>query len=61
MYKYVLQSIEGVAVFPLISLLIFMSFFIGLLVWVFRKDKTYTTHMAELPLDDQPFQNGVNS
>jgi cbb3-type cytochrome oxidase subunit 3 len=51
MYKYVLRSIEGVETFPIIALIIFFSFFVGLLWWVMRKDKTYINHLSAMPFD----------
>ncbi len=61
MYKEVLQSIEGIGIYPIISLLFFFVFFVGILVWYFRADKAYLKKMAELPLDNsdklQQFQS----
>jgi cytochrome c oxidase cbb3-type subunit IV len=50
MYKNILQSMEGVTIWPLISLLIFVIFFVLLLIWVFRADKKYIERMKNLPL-----------
>lgn len=46
-----LSGIEGIAVYPIISLLIFSVFFIVTIVWVFRLDKKYLTRMENLPLE----------
>jgi cytochrome c oxidase cbb3-type subunit IV len=51
MYKNVLQSIQGIEVYPLISLVIFALFFIGLIIWLFKIDKSYIKEMEILPLD----------
>ena len=53
MYKEVLRSIENVEVFPIISLLIFVLFFIGVTVWALRVPKEFIDHMSSLPMDDQ--------
>lgn len=54
MYKYVLRSIEGVDIYPVISLIIFFGFFVGLLWWVYRKDGSYFNAQSDLPFrDDQ--------
>jgi cytochrome c oxidase cbb3-type subunit IV len=53
MYKNVLQSIEGVEIYPIISLLVFVVFFAGLLVWVLRVDKSYIKEMELLPLEEK--------
>jgi hypothetical protein len=52
MYKEVLQSIEGIERYPVISLVIFFLFFVVLLYLVLRSDKGWLHHMAQLPLDD---------
>ena len=55
MYKEILRGIENVEIWPVISLIIFFSFFVGLLWWVFRTDKSYIGYMENIPLraDDQ--------
>lgn len=51
MYKNVLQTIEGVGIFPLISMLIFFSVFMSAVIWSFKADKKHLQRMAELPLE----------
>lgn len=60
MLKFVkgyLESIEGVAIYPMISLLIFVIFFIVLGWWVFTASKAYIKEVSELPLDNDNQQN----
>jgi hypothetical protein len=45
MYKNVLQGIEIIAIWPLISFVIFFLFFIGLLWYVYTADKDYINRM----------------
>lgn len=52
MYKEVLQSIDHVAVWPLISFVIFFSFFIGLVWWAASADRKYISEMQRMPLDE---------
>ncbi|MCG8573465.1 MAG: CcoQ/FixQ family Cbb3-type cytochrome c oxidase assembly chaperone [Flavobacteriales bacterium] len=47
-----LTSIEGIEVFPMISLIIFFLFFIGLGIYVFRADKTRINEIKNIPLDE---------
>ena len=55
MYKNVLQAIDGIQLYPLISLIIFFSFFAVLLYWVFSLDKKTIHEMESMPLDnDEP-------
>jgi hypothetical protein len=51
MYKNVLQSIEGVDIYPIISLLLFVTVFGIMLYRVIRADKAWVSHMSDLPLD----------
>ena len=52
MFKEVLQSIEGVEFFTIVSMLILILFFIGMIIWIFKVDKKYIKHMSELPLHE---------
>lgn len=52
MYKDVLQNIENVSVWPVISFVIFFLFFLVLLWWVFTADKKKIDYMKRLPMDD---------
>jgi cytochrome c oxidase cbb3-type subunit IV len=51
MYKNVLQSIDNIAIWPVISFVIFFLFFLCLLWWVFTADKKLIQKMSELPFD----------
>lgn len=52
MYKNVLQSIDNVAIWPVISFVIFFFFFLCLLWWVFSADKKFIDEMKSMPLED---------
>ena len=51
MYKNVLQSIDNIAIWPVISFVIFFLFFLCLLWWVFTADKKMIKKMSELPIE----------
>jgi len=51
MYKNVLQAIDNIAIWPVVSFVIFFVFFIVLLWWVFSVDKGFINKMKLLPLD----------
>ena len=51
MYKNVLQNIDNIAIWPVISFVIFFLFFICLLWWVFTADKKVIDKMKDLPLE----------
>ena len=50
MFKYYFERIENIEIWPIISLIIFFSFFVGLLIWVLKVDKNYIDEMKKLPL-----------
>ena len=52
MYKNVLQSIENIEVWPVISFVIFFIFFLCLLLWVFTTDKKFIDKMSGLPMEE---------
>ena len=61
MYKNVLQNIENIQVWPVISFVIFFLFFLCLLWWVFKADKDYIENMRSLPIDDSNAEtNSIN-
>lgn len=52
MYKNVLQNIDNIAIWPLVSFVIFFVFFLCLLWWAFTADKKYITHMSNMPMGE---------
>lgn len=51
MFKNALSGIDDVAIYPIISLSVFVVFFVLLGYLVIRADKKYIKHMEEMPLD----------
>ncbi|HET9746454.1 MAG TPA: CcoQ/FixQ family Cbb3-type cytochrome c oxidase assembly chaperone [Chitinophagaceae bacterium] len=55
MFKFIKQyaeSIDGINIYPIISLVIFFLFFVVLLYYVNRMDKTKTKEISRIPLDE---------
>lgn len=50
--KHNMETIAGVEIFPVLSLLIFFSFFVGLAIWVFSYKKDKIDEMSQIPLND---------
>lgn len=57
MYKNILQGIDHIAVWPVISFIIFFLFFLLLLWWTFTVDKKFIKQMSDLPLEDGSKKN----
>jgi cytochrome c oxidase cbb3-type subunit IV len=53
MYKNVLQSIDNIEIWPVISFVIFFVFFLCLLLWVFTTDKKFIEKMKALPVEQE--------
>ncbi|ARV06540.1 cytochrome C oxidase subunit IV [Polaribacter sp. SA4-10] len=50
--KHHMESIIGIEIYPIISLLIFFTFFVALFWWVFTAKKEYINSVSQLPLDN---------
>ena len=63
MLKFVkgnLEQIDGVSIFPIISLLIFFLFFVALFWWVFTAKKEHIKEVSNIPLEnDNPNQESI--
>jgi len=51
--KHHMESIEGISIYPIISLLVFILFFVGLLIYTFRLDKSFIKAMKDQPLNEE--------
>lgn len=61
MFKHYFEQVHNIEVFPLISLFIFFLFFLGLLIWVCKADKSYIQSMQQLPLSEEQPEENQNS
>ena len=52
MYKNVLQSIQDIEIWPIISLVLFFIVFVSMLIFVFKIKKQYIDEVKNLPLDE---------
>lgn len=52
MIKNVLSEIGGVGLYGVISISLFFTVFIGMLIWVCRMKKSFAQSMSALPLHD---------
>ncbi|MFT5750071.1 MAG: cytochrome c oxidase cbb3-type subunit 4 [Ancylomarina sp.] len=60
--SHYLQSISDVGLFPSISLIIFFSFFMGMIWWTFKKsNKNYFQEMESYALTDEDVDSKSNN
>lgn len=57
MFRHIFELVDGVAVYPVIALIIFFTFFLLMLWWLVQMDRDYVRHMEELPLDNPSYSN----
>jgi cytochrome c oxidase cbb3-type subunit IV len=55
--KHHMASIDGIAIYPIISFLIFFIFFVVVTVWVYAQKKAYYDTIAKSPLEDDLSKN----
>lgn len=56
-FKHYLESITGVGIYPLVSLLIFFTFFTALTIWAVKANKSYISELKNMPLGNQNDNN----
>lgn len=61
MEQKVISSMNGVGIYGVISILIFVAFFTVTLFWAFGLKKNHLKHMGELPLDSSEEDPTANS
>ncbi|WP_423817979.1 CcoQ/FixQ family Cbb3-type cytochrome c oxidase assembly chaperone [Salinimicrobium sp. TIG7-5_MAKvit] len=52
-----MESIAGIEIYPIISLLIFFIFFVALFWWVFTAKEDYIHTVEQIPLETDNDQN----
>lgn len=58
--KHHMESIIGIELYPVISLLIFFIFFVVLLYVVFKTKKEHIRELSDMPLDDNEILTSTN-
>jgi hypothetical protein len=52
MFKEIFEGIEGIDIYPVFSLLLFLTFFVLASLWIVKLDKNYIEEMENLPLEN---------
>jgi len=60
-FRTYLETIAGIGIYPLVSLLIFFVFFVSLIIFVVRIDKKTLRNMESMPLNDGVIHKGLLS
>ncbi len=51
--KHHMETIAGIEIYPVVSFLIFFTFFVVLTIYVIRTDKKKIAEISNLPLDQK--------
>lgn len=51
-FKNYLESITGVSIYPMASLIIFFAFFTLLAIWALKANKGYINALKNMPVDN---------
>jgi hypothetical protein len=57
MLSQMLNKMEGVDIYVILSLLIFLALFIGASLYVWKADKIHIAKMSEMPLNESVIKN----
>lgn len=52
-FSQYLENITGISIYPLISLSIFVAFFLSVTIWAFRIDKNEISKIENLPFEEK--------
>ncbi len=55
-----LGTIDGVSIYPFITLMLFFGFFVALIIYVIRAPKEEMDHHSQLPIEDFEPSNPLN-
>lgn len=55
-----LESIDGVSIYPIVSILIFFALFLFIGIRVYKMDKSYVNKMSQAPLLDNENEEPIN-
>jgi cbb3-type cytochrome oxidase subunit 3 len=54
-----METMMGIEIFPMMALLIFFLFFVGLIIWVVRTKKEYITTHEQIPLNNDDYYSNI--
>lgn len=61
MFKHYFKGIEGIASYPLVLLIVFLLFFTGMVIYLWKADKLLMKKMGEMPLTDETINSNDNN
>ena len=59
--KHNMETIVGIEIFPIISVILFFSFFVGLIIYAVRMKQSDVDEISALPLNDSLDLNNASN
>ncbi len=56
-----LSSIDNVGIYPIITLIIFCTVFVGAVIWIYTRDKDYISKLENIPLENDNFNKNIEN
>lgn len=60
MLSQMLKNMEGVEIYVILSLIIFLAMFIGASIYVWKADKKHIAKMSEMPLNESVIKSTIS-
>ncbi len=57
MFKNYLKGIDGIDIYPILSLVAFFLFFMAMIIWLYRADKGQLEELSRLPFNEENKNN----
>lgn len=61
MFKNIFSHINGIEIYPILTLIFFFTFFLAVLVMALRLDKKFVNYMGNLPLENDENEFTINT
>jgi hypothetical protein len=61
MFRNIFGHINGIEIYPILTLIFFMIFFVSMAIMAFRLDKKFISYMGSLPLDNENENLKINN
>lgn len=61
MFRNNLESIQGIGIYPVLSLIIFFGFFAVMGYWLYKTDKSWFESISRLPIEDESTNETLNA
>jgi cbb3-type cytochrome oxidase subunit 3 len=60
MFREIFESMSGISIFGLFSMIFFFIIFLSVIYWVIKADKEYLKKMENMPLDSSKIDGDLN-